>query len=146
MKIRYVLPLLLFATIVVQTGPVQSPFYRADRVTSFNVRTGAVKFLSTDVPVGGSGALDCVTSAVCDIVTAVVPFKASANNFTGLDKFSHLQVTVYTVDALPACNASFEGQMEGVSDAAAPTYLGTVTGGGNVHAAVYCDGKNWISH
>ena len=42
---------------------------------------------------------------------------------------------------------SFEGQMEGVSDAAAaPVYNATATGGGSVHIPVYCNGTNWTNH
>ncbi len=96
---------------------------------------------------GPSGALDCVsTPGVCDIVTGVVPMKAAANVFTGVNKFQQLQVTVYTVATLPTCNSSFEGQMEGVSDAVSPSYLTTVTGGGSVHVPVYCNGTNWVAH
>lgn len=120
-------------------------------------QTGTAGYLVTNgtatswgnIVTGGSGALDCSTvPGVCDIVTAVVPLKASANVMTGVNKFSQLQVNVYTVAALPACNASIEGQMEGVSDAlTTPSYLAVVsTGGGSVHVPVYCNGTNWVAH
>lgn len=100
-----------------------------------------------DVAVGPSGALDCTTNPYCDVVTAVVPLKASANVMTGVNKFSQLQVTILTVSTLPTCNSSFEGQFEGVSDAAAsPVYNATVTGGGSVHIPVYCNGTTWVNH
>ena len=42
-----------------------------------------------NVVTGGSGALDCSsTPGVCDLVTAVVPFKASLNTWVGYNDFS----------------------------------------------------------
>ena len=118
-------------------------------------QTGTAGYLVTNgtsaswgnITTGGSGALDCASTAgVCDVVTAVVPLKASANVFTGVNKFSQLQVSIYTVATLPTCNSSFEGQMEGVSDAVSPSYLATVTGGGSTHVPVYCNGTTWVAH
>jgi hypothetical protein len=123
-------------------------------------QTGAAGYLITngtlsswgDLVTGSSGAL-CAgtgcsggTAGTIDIVTSVVPRLAAANTFTGVNKFQQLQVTIYTVATLPTCNASFEGQMEGVSDALSPAYLAVVTGGGTVHAPVYCNGTNWVAH
>jgi hypothetical protein len=99
------------------------------------------------ITTGSSGALDCATTpGVCDIVTAIVPLKSSANIFTGVNKFSQLQTSLYTVANLPTCNSSFEGQMEGVIDATSPSYLATVVGGGSTHLPVYCNGTNWVVH
>jgi hypothetical protein len=105
-----------------------------------------------DLVTGSSGAL-CAgtgcsggTAGTIDIVTSVIPRLASANTFTGLNKFQQLQVTIYTVATLPTCSSSFEGQMEGVSDAVSPSYLATVTGGGSVHTPVYCNGTAWVAH
>jgi hypothetical protein len=118
-------------------------------------QTGNAGFLTTNgtsaswggIPTGASGALDCASlPGVCDVVTAVVPLKASANVWTGVDRFSQLQVAIYTVATLPTCGTSFEGQMEGVSDASSPTYLATVTGGGSAHVPVYCNGTSWVAH
>jgi len=36
--------------------------------------------------------------------------------------------------------------MAGVTDAASPSYLATVVGGGTVHVPVYCNGTNWVAH
>ena len=105
-----------------------------------------------DIVTGPSGAL-CAgtgcsggTAGTVDIVTSVVPRLAAANTFTGVNKFQQLQVNIYTVAGLPACNSSFEGQMEGVSDAVSPSYLATVAGGGSVHVPVYCNGTSWVAH
>lgn len=98
-----------------------------------------------NLPTGGSGALDC-TPGVCDVVTSLVPLKSNANTWNGVNKFSQLQVNVYTVATLPACNTNFEGQMEAIGDGLSPTYLAPVSGNGRVHVPVYCDGTNWVAH
>jgi hypothetical protein len=97
---------------------------------------------------GPSGALDCVDfgPGVCDLVTALVPLKANANVFTGVDKFQQLQVALFSVAKLPACNAGFEGQIEGVSDALNPAPYQAIVGGGAVHVPVYCNGSAWVAH
>ena len=52
-------------------------------LTSFNSRTGpAITFLSTDVPVGPGGGLDCTTGGYCDL-TSIVPTKSAANVMGG---------------------------------------------------------------
>lgn len=48
--------------------------------------------------------------------------------------------------ALPTCNGAAEGARAAVSDATSPTYNATYTSGGAVHAAVYCNGTNWITN
>lgn len=58
---------------------------------------------------------------------------------------AYVVFTETTVSALPACNATTLGQMRAVSDATAPTYNGTLTGGGTVHVFTYCDGSAWKS-
>ena len=118
-------------------------------------QTGTAGYLITNgtsvswgnLTTGSSGALDCATvPGVCDIVPAVVPLKTAANVFTGINKFSQLQVSIYTVATLPTCNSGLEGQMEGVSDASSPTYLAAVSGGGSAHVPVYCNGTSWVAH
>ena len=101
---------------------------------------------------GGSGAL-CIgtscsggTATTIDIVTSVVPRLTASNTFTGVNVFQQLQVSLFTVSGLPACNSSFEGQLEGVTDAVSPAYLATVIGGGSVHVPVYCNGTSWVAH
>jgi hypothetical protein len=100
------------------------------------------------IATGPSGALDCVDfgPGVCDVVTAVVPLNASANNITGAWTFQQLRVSLYTVATLPPCNAGLEGQMEGVSDATAAIYNGVARGGGTIHLPVYCNGGAWVMH
>jgi len=105
-----------------------------------------------DLVTGPTGAL-CAgtgcsggTAGIIDINTAVLPTKTGQNTMTGVNKFSQLQVAVSTVSALLPCNSATEGQMAGVTDAASPSYLATVVGGGTVHVPVYCNGTNWVAH
>lgn len=51
-----------------------------------------------------------------------------------------------TVAALPTCNAGEEGTMMYVTDATAPAYNATLTGGGTVAVPVFCNGSTWTSH
>jgi hypothetical protein len=51
-----------------------------------------------------------------------------------------------TVAALPTCNAGAEGTISYVTDANAPTYNATLTGGGAVKTLAVCDGSNWTAH
>lgn len=53
----------------------------------------------------------------------------------------------YTVATLPACNGTTtKGAEASVTDATAPTYLGTLTGGGSVVTPVICNGSAWVSY
>lgn len=49
-----------------------------------------------------------------------------------------------TVAALPAAGAGNKGQRRHVTDAAAPTFLATVVGGGAVVTPVFSNGTNWV--
>jgi uncharacterized repeat protein (TIGR03803 family) len=52
--------------------------------------------------------------------------------------------TYYVVSGLPACVSQLEGARSFVTDALAPTFLGTLTGGGAVVAPVFCNGTSWV--
>jgi len=51
----------------------------------------------------------------------------------------------YTVATLPVCNAATRLLYVVVTDATAPTYLGTLTGGGTVTAGALCNGTAWVA-
>jgi hypothetical protein len=51
-----------------------------------------------------------------------------------------------TVAGLPTCNSTQSDAWRIVTDATAPTYNATLTGGGAVRVPVYCNGANWTSH
>ncbi len=55
-------------------------------------------------------------------------------------------LTPTTVSLLPTCNAAAQGILMAVTDATAPTYNGSLTGGGSVKIPVYCNGTAWTAH
>ena len=52
-------------------------------------------------------------------------------------------MTNYTVATLPSASTSGVGARSFVTDASAPTFGATVSGGGAVAVPVYSDGTNW---
>jgi len=65
--------------------------------------------------------------------------------FTGTLGYS--KFPVYTVDTLPTTSPNAEqGNWAYVTDAQTPTYLGTLTGGGDVVCPVFHNGTTWVSH
>ena len=58
------------------------------------------------------------------------------------------RLPAYTVATLPSTAATgmVQGAMALVTDATAPTYLGTLTGGGAVVCPVFYNGSAWVSH
>jgi hypothetical protein len=48
--------------------------------------------------------------------------------------------------AVPTCNSGSKGTALVVSDATAPTYLGTYTSGGAVVSPALCNGTNWVTY
>jgi hypothetical protein len=54
--------------------------------------------------------------------------------------------TSFTVSTLPTCNAPAANTTTFVTDALAPTYLGTLTGGSSTFTPVVCNGTNWVSY
>lgn len=66
---------------------------------------------------------------------------AALANITTVGDF---RSTPRTVGTLGTCNGAAEGTRAGVTDALAPTFLGTLVGGGTVHTSAYCNGTNWV--
>jgi hypothetical protein len=56
------------------------------------------------------------------------------------------QLPTTTVSGLPSCGAAQVGMMYAVSDAASPTYNGSLTGGGSIKIPVFCNGSAWTAH
>jgi hypothetical protein len=54
------------------------------------------------------------------------------------------QLTAYTVATLPTGKPA--GTLAYVTDAIAPTYLGTLTGGGSIITPVFYNGSAWVAH
>ena len=57
-----------------------------------------------------------------------------------------LKLQTYTTAQIGACNAALEGSMVLISDASAPTYNGTLVGGGSVTVPALCHGGIWTTH
>jgi hypothetical protein len=57
-----------------------------------------------------------------------------------------LNLQAYTVATLPTCDSAANTTYAAVTDATAPTYNATVTGGGAVSIPVYCNGTHWTAH
>ena len=53
---------------------------------------------------------------------------------------------VTVVASLPTCASGIVGKLYVVTDATAPTYGATLTGGGAVVALALCDGSLWKAH
>jgi len=69
-------------------------------------------------------------------------FEGTFNGNLAVSKFP-----VYTVATLPSTSPlAVTGNMAYVTDATAPTYLGTLTGGGTVVCPVFYNGTAWVSH
>jgi hypothetical protein len=72
----------------------------------------------------------------------------NANGLGTLRAAAVLPGVIYSAagTAVPTCVAGIKGQSAVVSDATAPTYLGTYTSGGAVVSAVLCNGTTWVTH
>lgn len=57
-----------------------------------------------------------------------------------------LQLPAYTVADLPSCDTRRQDTLAVVRDAHAPSYRGSLQGGGNERIPVFCDGKIWSAH
>lgn len=94
---------------------------------------------------GGSGGLDCSSvPGQCDLVPAVVPFKASANAWTGLNDFSGALVRLpeATVSGLPTPSSN-AGREFVVTDGA--SICDTTVGGGTYSVLVRSTGSSYVA-
>jgi len=99
-----------------------------------NIQAGATASGSTKTIALGSGGLAGSTTAITIGSTA----GTSTTTINGITK----QQT-YTVATLPSASTSGVGARSFVTDALAPTFGATVTGGGAVAVPVYSDSTNW---
>lgn len=56
-----------------------------------------------------------------------------------------LKLVPKTVSGLPTCNSGNKGLRYDVTDASAPTWNGTLAGGGAVTVGALCNGTNWVA-
>lgn len=117
--------------------------------------TKAVMLETLDVPVNvtanlaiASGSLTINTSATfSNTATLTINCETSANSLlvSGNATFNNTVKLSngYTVASLPA--AGVAGRRAFVTDAASPTFLGTLTGGGSTVCPVFDNGVAWIA-
>ena len=94
---------------------------------------------------GSSGGFSCTSGSggVCDIVTAVVPLKASTSTITGAWTFNQIRSTATTFAGIPvACSGATEGMILAITDSNTNTWGATIAGSGSNHVLGYCDGTN----
>lgn len=91
---------------------------------------------------GTSGAVILATSPPGSSGTAQnAPVNVVAAKADGTFQFLRL----FTVATLPPCGSGEEGATAVVTDAASPTYLGTLTGGSSTVTRVLCNASTWVS-
>ena len=109
---------------------------------------------AVDVTMRDGGVLDAVTGfRVSNAATSGNYLRGNGTNFVSsaiqaadvpsLSGTVAVRLVGYTVATLPAGTV---GDMAYVTDATAPTYLGTLTGGGAVVCPVFYNGSAWVSH
>ena len=105
---------------------------------------------STNGANSGSNCLTAKTSGA--VVCITIPDNlASGGTFYwpalggGTASVAPNPMIVYTVSTLPACNSGIKGTWYSVSDAASPTFLGTLTGGSSTFTPVICNGSAWVA-
>lgn len=101
--------------------------------TTEQQRTGydASNYYSTTVSSTGGVTFNAVGSGSAFTYSDPVIFSSTA------------RLNTYTVATLPAAGTA--GRIAYVTDATAPTYLGTLTGGGSVVTPVFDNGTAWVS-
>jgi len=102
--------------------------------------SGIAGVTSITVPVGGTVSLSAEpigSGYTWHVLSYVQP---------SMVQYGTLSLPVTTVASLPSCGAAQRGLLYAVSDAVAPTYNGTLAGGGTVSIPVYCNGTAWTAH
>jgi hypothetical protein len=117
-----------------QTGAIT--IGRSTGTQILNVGTGATTAVSTKtINIGTSGVSGSITNI--NLGSAV----SGANGTITTNQ--PVKLRGYTVATLPT---GTEGMIAYVTDATAPTYLGTLTGNGTVRCPVFYNGSAWVSH
>lgn len=128
-------------------GPLRSGVYVNAPITNLNMRNntafddGATK-QSYGLAIDTSGAVTAQNVAGNDFARNTVGTIDLLGTMTGgvINLFPNVLTS-----ALTACAAGTKNWIGSVSDATAPTYLGTLTGGSTVGVNVRCNGTNWVT-
>lgn len=108
--------------------------YTALRISPFESSVGATGKLLLDLGTNTAAAGGGTHTSKFSVTSAGVVQCAGV-----------LITPVYTVATLPAASAALQGARALVTDATAPTFLGTLTGGGAVITPVFCTGSAWLA-
>lgn len=117
-----------------------------------NTSTGSISVVPPSGPLGSAVlTLPDVTSTIASLAaqtfTGTQTFPdATAISSAGIALGAWLKPHALTVATLPTCNSGAKGETFSVTDASAPTYGATLTGGSTVFALAVCDGTNWTAH
>lgn len=82
---------------------------------------------------------------------SIIPGGSAANLFLGgsgggnIILGTAIRLEGYTVATLPSCATGTKGLLAFVTDANAPTWLGTLTGSSTTHVPVFCNGTAWVA-
>lgn len=114
-----------------------------------NLSTGKGQY-NENVSTGVLAQYNSLTSSTGDLINftkqGVLTAKVNSDGEFTVPKLiatGVVRLKSYTVATLPA---GTQGDTAYVTDATAPTYLGTLTGGGSVVCPVFYNGTAWVSH
>lgn len=129
------------------------------QIYSINATASAQRWLlslgdgSTETGTGNAGSNFVLTSysdAGASLGAALTIARGTRNatfggtvTATGFTSSGLMSTAGYTVAGLPA--AGVAGRRAYVTDASAPTFLGTLTGGGSIHCPVFDNGTAWVA-
>jgi hypothetical protein len=127
--------------------PGTHPFIYADSSNNFILNLGSAGFLLRN-----SGGQNQLTMTKTGNLAVNAPASGTTLSVIGvpgelaLSTSQPVGLPGFTVSTLPHCNSTIKGGMAYVTDAMAPTYNGTLVGGGAVTIPVFCNGAMWTAH
>lgn len=135
-------------------GPNSSPTSNASCAFGFaNLSTDGASITTFGADTVNPGAIDITTPGTGGIAKGRISSEGCLSwgtTFVDCGKDNALiqgsaSIGGHTVGTLPTCIAGLKGFTATANDLTAPTYGGTLTGGGSAVRTVTCDGTNWRS-
>jgi len=118
------------------TITVSSPITLASGITIYNNSRTIWLFTGAQIALDTAGSTQLSSDGSMITATASGGFLSTGG----------VKLAVKTVGTLPTCNSGNAGLMLAVSDAASPTYNGSLTGGGSTEIPTFCNGSAWTAH
>ncbi len=115
--------------------------YGINLLTNFTWAAGSYPFLSPGFLVDYQGNVSAHTVQTPTLEGSGATLSIVSPTISGL-----MALAAYTVSGLPACNAAATGDLAYVSDALAPTFNATLSGGSSTKTLAFCNGSNWTAH